>query len=81
VDVTPFWVTDEDDLVNAPPDDVTVTKATVIAMSASDTVASLDTDLDKPRQFGRGLRFGGSFNFTGAGDFTIVVTVAGLLDD
>lgn len=64
----------DDDIADAPADDDIVVATSSITLTASATVASLDTDLDQPRRFSSS-RIGASVTATGA--YKIYVTVWG----
>jgi hypothetical protein len=81
--IVPYCVTADDSgtlvtLAATPADDNVVFEATSVALTASATDASLNTDFDNPRSF-NGLRLGGNITATGA--FVINVTVWGILYD
>lgn len=59
------------------PENRIVSLATSVALTPSATAASIDTDLDYPRTWNNGLQFGGVLTTTGAGTYTIHVTVWG----
>lgn len=75
--VVPFWVTNENALTATPADDDIVVEATSVALSASATVASLQTAIDNPDSFSGGLRMGGDFALSGNGTSTTIWTVSG----
>lgn len=75
--VDPAWVTNDNPLTSAPPDDDVVHDTTMaVTLVASATTASLDTDLTTPRQFD-GLRLGGDFTLSGNGTSTTHWTIWG----
>lgn len=71
---TVYIVDGNDDIADAPADNDIVVATSSIALSASATVASLDTDLDNPRRFSTS-RIGADVTATGA--YQIEITVWG----
>ncbi len=64
----------DDDIEDAPPDDDIVVVTSSITLTASATVASLDTDFDRPRRFASS-RIGA--NVTATGPYKLYVTLWG----
>ena len=59
------------------PDNDLVALTSSVTLVASDVTASINTDLDYPRTWANGLQFGGVLNASGAGTYTLHVTVWG----